>query len=118
MNNISSLKDCYGCGVCAVACPRKVISISLNANGFYVPLVVHAGCTECGLCLSVCAYNDDSVLKVDQKQPKAYAAWSEDSQVRRKCSSGGISFEIGRHLLEKGLSSTYKCNFLGADNKQ
>ena len=51
MNNISSLKDCYGCGVCAVACPRKVISISLNANGFYVPLVVHAGCTECGLCL-------------------------------------------------------------------
>lgn len=70
MNNISSLKDCYGCGVCAVACPRKVISISLNANGFYVPLVVHAGCTECGLCLSVCAYNDDSVLKVDQNSQK------------------------------------------------
>lgn len=102
MNNISLLKNCYGCGVCYVACPQKVISLALNIDGFYIPSVNHTGCTECGLCLSVCAYNDDSLLQVKTKHQKAYAAWSEDLQVRRKCSSGGIGFEIGRHSLEKG----------------
>ena len=23
--NISSVKDCYGCGVCAASCPHKII---------------------------------------------------------------------------------------------
>lgn len=102
MNNISSLKDCYGCGVCATVCSQKIISLSLNVDGFYVPSVAGRGCTECGLCISVCAYNDDSFLQVNSNPQKAYAAWSKDSQIRGKCSSGGISFEIGRHLLEKG----------------
>ena len=30
MNNISKIHDCYGCGVCATACGRKIIEISLN----------------------------------------------------------------------------------------
>ncbi len=35
MNNISKVHDCYGCGVCATACGRKIIEIGLNENGFY-----------------------------------------------------------------------------------
>lgn len=31
-----------------------------------------------------------------------YAAWSKDHLVRRKCSSGGAGFEIGKYLLEQG----------------
>ena len=32
--NISSVHDCYGCGVCATACGRKIIEINLNDDGF------------------------------------------------------------------------------------
>ena len=28
--NISSVHDCYGCGVCATACGRKIIEIDLK----------------------------------------------------------------------------------------
>ena len=35
--NIANIRDCYGCGVCATACGRKIIEIGLNADGFYEP---------------------------------------------------------------------------------
>ena len=55
--NISSVKDCYGCGVCAASCPHKIIKIQLNKKGFYEPVLVDKDkCTQCGLCREVCAY--------------------------------------------------------------
>lgn len=101
MNNISVFSDCYGCGVCVMTCPKKVITLTLNEDGFYGPYVRQQYCTDCGLCLAVCAYADRNVLQSDT-DIKAYAAWSQDSQVRKKCSSGGVGFELGRYLLEKG----------------
>lgn len=38
--NISNIKNCYGCGVCATACPRKIISLALNSDGFYEPYLM------------------------------------------------------------------------------
>ena len=100
--NISSVHDCYGCGVCATACGRKIIDIHLNADGFYEPYITdEEKCTHCGICTDVCAYlHDDLSLKGTEIHP--YAAWSKDHFVRRKCSSGGAGFEIGKYLLEQG----------------
>ncbi len=33
---------------------------------------------------------------------KSFAAWSKDAAVRRKCSSGGVGFEVGRTLIGEG----------------
>ena len=103
MRNIASTKDCYGCGVCAIACPEKIINIELNPAGFYEPFIIdEKACKGCGLCVSVCAHEDDKVLSVASSQPITYAAWSKDKRTRIACSSGGIGFEIGKHLIELG----------------
>ncbi len=34
----------------------------------------------------------------------SWAAWSNDDNVRHKCSSGGVGFEIGKQLIEKGYN--------------
>ena len=100
--NISKINDCYGCGVCATACPRKIIDIVFNADGFYEPRVTDAtGCTDCGLCVDVCSYSHEG-LSLKAACLKSYAAWSNDARVRRKCSSGGVGFEVGRLLIGKG----------------
>lgn len=104
MNNISSLHDCYGCGICAASCGKKIISIELNRDGFYEPRINDLDkCTDCGICLDVCAFNhsERSLIK-DEINIKSWAAWSNDEYVRKKCSSGGVGFEIGKQLIEQG----------------
>lgn len=100
--NISSVHDCYGCGVCATACGRKIIEINLNDDGFYEPHITdEIRCTNCGVCTEVCAYLHEE-LALKETKIYSYAAWSKDFLVRRKCSSGGAGFEIGKYLLEQG----------------
>lgn len=105
-NCIKSIKDCYGCGVCAASCVRNIISIKLNKNGFYEPLISEPDkCTSCGICLEVCAFAHKDLANNDAAPLKSWAAWSNDGDVRRKCSSGGIGFEIGKQLIEKGCKA-------------
>lgn len=100
--NIETIQNCYGCGVCATVCARDIIELRLNADGFYEPhLTDKSKCTDCGLCLEICSYAN-SGLASKSECIKSYAAWSNDNEVRRKCSSGGIGFEIGHTLINRG----------------
>ena len=100
--NISNTHNCYGCGVCAIVCARHIIDIILNADGFYEPRITdESKCTNCGLCMNVCSYNHED-LSLKDICISSYAAWSNDKKVRRKCSSGGVGFEIGRTLVNHG----------------
>lgn len=100
--NISRIRDCYGCGVCAKVCSHHIVNIVLNANGFYEPCITDMShCTDCGLCAEVCSYLHDD-LSLKERCIKSYAAWSNDAQVRCKCSSGGVGFEVGRTLIGQG----------------
>lgn len=102
MNNVSKIKDCYGCGVCSIVCAKKLISIVQDVDGFFTPHIEHQEqCTDCGLCTKVCAYSHEEVLTCDIV-PIGFAAWSGDEDVRYRCSSGGVGYEIGRSLLEQG----------------
>ena len=101
MKNVSNIKNCFGCGVCAIACAKNAIKIELNKNGFYTPVLDATKCTNCGLCSEVCAFLHKE-LASDGTVKKAYAAWSNNKQVQRKCSSGGIGYEIAKQQIERG----------------
>ena len=101
MRNINEIKDCYGCGVCATVCGKKIIGIGLNKEGFYEPRVIDPDrCVGCGLCLAVCSFLQEEP-SLRRTEIHSYAAWSKDTVIRRKCSSGGVGFELGRTLIEE-----------------
>ena len=100
--NINHIHNCYGCGICATVCGKKIIQIRLNKDGFYEPYIDELDkCTDCGLCMDVCSYTQEG-LSLKESSIHSYAAWSKDEAVRRKCSSGGVGFELGRTLINQG----------------
>lgn len=102
MKNISNIHDCFGCGICTKPCPKHIVAMRQNKDGFYESYVTdESKCIECGLCLDVCSFNKNH-LAVQNKPLVSYGAWSNDKQVQRKSSSGGVGFEIAKLLLGKG----------------
>ena len=62
MKNISNIKDCYGCGLCAVVCAKQIIDIKLSSDGFYQPYISDVSkCSSCGLCVDVCSFSKSDV---------------------------------------------------------
>ena len=48
---------CKGCGLCTIACPKKLISLSGKVNNFgYTPAETASLelCTGCALCAEIC----------------------------------------------------------------
>lgn len=101
-NNIFSTVNCFGCGVCTVACPKGIIKLSQNNNGFYEPHIENIEqCVNCGICLNVCSFHNEGLCESNSVL-KSYGAWSMNEKIRRKCSSGGIGYELGKVILAEG----------------
>ncbi len=101
MKNVSEIEDCFGCGVCAASCSRRLIDLRYNGDGFFTPYIENnEDCTACGLCVSVCSF----INEIPYLEPKhSYAAWSKDSDVRKRSSSGGLSFELAKMFIQEGF---------------
>lgn len=56
---------CVGCGRCAFACPRKVITMTTVPGRRPVATVAEHGCIGCGKCESVCPVRPLTAIAVD-----------------------------------------------------
>jgi coenzyme F420 hydrogenase subunit beta len=106
---------CTGCGTCAGVCPTEAISMRI-LDGLFLPEVEEEKCTSCGLCLRCCAGHSLDVkelsLRALGKQPedkslgnhmKCYVGHSNDDNIRRNSSSGGMITQLLVFALEKDM---------------
>lgn len=99
---LSDKGHCYGCGLCATVCKTGVLTMQLNSQGFYVPQVSNPDkCVECGLCSRVCSCHIESVPNFSEATD-AFAAWSNEPDIRYYSSSGGVAAEIARCAIDRG----------------
>lgn len=100
LKSIARFDHCYGCGVCAAACPSDAISMELTPQGFFAP-VVNFKCTGCSLCLNVCAFNVRENISF-VSPIKTYAGWSKHQDVRDASTSGGVVYELCAEYINRG----------------
>lgn len=100
MPELSKKELCTGCTACASVCPKSCISMLPDENGFLFPIIDTNMCIRCGLCEKVCPVLHH--LKASMNQPRAYAAYTTDKEVRLSSSSGGIFTEIAKVVLKDG----------------
>lgn len=105
INDGSAKRECTSCQLCATMCVHDAIEIQLNEDGFYRPIVDPGKCTDCGLCTKVC-YKYDEAVKITTpdhlEKTQLYSAWSNDDELVRNTTSGGIGDLLAHELLKQG----------------
>ena len=96
MNITDVAKKCTGCAACADSCPTGALHMSLNADGFYIPVLQEEKCVGCEKCIKVCPMLSDSG-EVGERH--YFYAWNRDENVRAASSSGGIFSALAESVL-------------------
>lgn len=97
------IQNCSSCAACANVCARNAISMQLDAEGFYRPVIDAEKCVKCGMCERTCPWNkpieNPNIAKVS---PKTLAAYAKDESIRLQSSSGGIFTILAERILDDG----------------
>ena len=101
MQNIAQInkKECTGCGLCSVVCPKSCIKMASDAEGFLVPSVDEALCVDCGICLKKCPVTEASDGLFLPERQEYFCGAVSDKEKLKKSSSGGVFLELAEHFL-------------------
>ena len=95
---VCELNKCTGCMACVYSCPKKAVKIKDKMSA-YNAIIQEDKCIECNICHNICQQNQ---LVLYNKPIAWYQGWSNNLEVRRKCSSGGLATEISVAFIKSG----------------
>ena len=90
---------CCSCGFCIGVCPNQSISYKIDKKGFYKPIINKNTCKSCGICIDFCP--GIQYFDYEEKKENHLYGFSENEEIRRNSSSGGIITELLCYLLKK-----------------
>ena len=104
MIEITDKRNCTGCGACINACPRQIITLEEDSDGFIYPRIKVEDCIECHLCEKSCPMlKDKSEISKDYAgYPQFYAGQLKREEDLLEVSSGGAFWAFSQTLIESG----------------
>jgi len=100
------LEECCGCEACVNACPKQIISLQPNREGFYYPAIDTEKCIKCGLCKNICPVLIEKNCN-GTAQLVSYAGSSLDKKTLEKSSSGGMFSAIVNNWINNASDDFY-----------
>lgn len=104
MLNIIDKRLCTGCGACVNACPKHIIRLCDDREGFLYPVVDHEKCINCNLCEKSCPMQKEVVhtTETDKKYPQFYAGQLRCKDDLWDVSSGGAFWAFAETIIDNG----------------
>ena len=97
------VENCSSCGACANVCVHGAITMQLDKEGFYRPVIDASKCIHCGLCEKKCPWvTNVSNPHNSPNKPLTLAAYANDEFIRIHSSSGGIFTLLSNEILNRG----------------
>lgn len=92
-------KNCCGCEICAQSCPKHIITMEKDEEGFLYPQIKdETACIDCGKCQKVCPVRNSS--EIHSSFLYAYAGWAKDYYQLLSSSSGAASAILSQKFIE------------------
>lgn len=95
------VENCTGCAACCICCPQEAIDMKEDSEGFLYPRIDQKKCNSCNLCIDGCPVQSAPTNK-SIGVPTLYAGWTNDLELLRQSTSGGVFSEIARVVIEEG----------------
>lgn len=89
-------KDCNGCGLCSLKCPKKAITMIEDNEGFVYPVIDKSKCINCNICKNICPNHEYNL----NNKIKAYAAINKNKEDLSNSSSGGMFVLLAKYVLK------------------
>ena len=104
MINITEKRNCTGCGACINACPKHIITMEDDNDGFTYPKIKVEDCIDCHLCEKSCPMlKDKSEISKDYADyPQYYAGQLKSKDHLLEVSSGGAFWAFSQAVIEAG----------------
>lgn len=100
MIEILDKSKCSGCYACLNICPKRCISMKVDEEGFWYPVIDKEKCIKCNMCEKVCSiYNE---LNTISDEIIAYACKNKNEKIRKASSSGGIFSLLCEQVTKNG----------------
>lgn len=104
-------EECCGCEACVNVCPKKIIGMQQNEEGFYYPIINQEECIRCGLCKRTCPIIVEKSNK-GMARLESYAGSSLDNEIIKKSASGGMFSLIVDEWLHGMQEKGYICGVI------
>ena len=93
---------CSGCTACMSVCAHHAIEMKPDALGFKFPVVDTGRCVGCGLCDSVCPFNENYDSSLNLSAPVAFAARHRNLEEVATSRSGAVFIALSEKILQDG----------------
>lgn len=93
--------NCCGCELCSVVCPRSIIKMKPDDEGFLYPFIQDdSTCIDCRRCLSICPAKTPG--RIPNQIIESYGGYSLETESIKRSSSGGYATAISQAFVEAG----------------
>lgn len=107
--------SCCGCGLCSVVCPKSVLAMKQDKEGFFYPSVInYDACIHCNKCEKYCP--ELNRISSPREVISCYSGYASDEYIIRECASGGLATVISINFIKSGgvvygvqYSSDFEC---------
>lgn len=102
--------ECCGCEACANICPKHIISMIRDDEGFYYPRIENNdSCINCEACLKVCPIKHSG--EIESSFIQAYAGHANNRDITINSASGGFATVLAEEFLIKTHGVVYGVSY-------
>ena len=102
MIEIKDKHNCTGCGACVNACPRHIIMMEEDGDGFVYPRINVEDCIDCHLCEKSCPILKDKSTRGQDLEgyPQFFAGQLKSKNELLEVSSGGAFWAFSQAVID------------------